>query len=210
MQSKLAAFFIMVPVSALAVAPLSAEAQDAASDRAASRFAGAHVTLEAGLVDNDLRRDGVSIDAAGKHYVNFPAVRVAIGYDIAPANGIVLGVEAGLGTAARRTDERPIGKGRGFGAGQTYDATARLAFAPSQSLLLYGRGGYRWMRSEREDAGKAPGVATRKHTDGGMTYGAGIEYAMSRSVALRAEYMRTNFAKDLKQNRLSLGATLRF
>lgn len=163
------------------------------------------------MVDNRVRQPGTPSTGGRKHHADFAAVRGAIGYDIAPVNGLILGVEAGAGTAGRTFGQASLRGGRyGFNPGLAYDATARIGIAPVSNLMFYGRAGYRWMRNQREITGQTMGNDTTKRTDRGFTYGAGIEYALSERFSLRAEFNRTNFDRNLTQNRVAAGASLRF
>jgi outer membrane immunogenic protein len=66
-------------------------------------------------------------------------------------------------------------------------------------------------RQHREGSiGQTLGNFSRKVTEKGFTYGGGAEYAVSSAVSLRAEFNRTNFSRDLRQNKISLGAAFRF
>ncbi|WEK00145.1 MAG: outer membrane beta-barrel protein [Candidatus Sphingomonas phytovorans] len=199
---------LVILLAGASVLSVPARAQDAES---ISRFAGAHVTIEGGIVDNHVRQPGAPSTSGMKHYANFAAVRGAIGYDIAPVNGLIVGVEAGIGTTGRSFNQASIAGGRyRFKPGLTYDVTARIGLVPVANVMLYGRAGYRRMRNEREISGQVAGNGITKRKDGGFTYGGGIEYAVSREFSLRAEVNRTKFDKNMRQNRISVGGSLRF
>ncbi|QTD57469.1 outer membrane protein [Parasphingorhabdus cellanae] len=97
--------------------------------------------------------------------------------------------------------------------GLTYDATARIGFLPSPNFLVYGRGGYRWLQTKQSVGSmkdNKPVTTTTKVTEKGFTYGGGAEFAVSENFRLRAEFNRTNFSKNFKQNKFSVGATVSF
>ncbi|WP_160296813.1 outer membrane protein [Sphingomonas sp. ERG5] len=208
--------FPLLVVAALAL-PIAAQAQDRSAQGASrtqgepSPFAGTHATVEIGRNDTKVRQDGAPASKPFEHKAGLAKLRGAVGYDAALGSNFLVGAEAGIGTGGRSFKQRSLAGGTyRFRPGLTYDLTARAGVMPVKNLLIYGRGGYRWMRSKEEITGQTTGNGVYKQTDGGWTYGAGVELALSSSFSLRGEYNRTNFDKNLRQNRLSLGGSFRF
>ncbi|NJS13312.1 MAG: porin family protein [Sphingopyxis sp.] len=137
--------------------------------------------------------------------------RVHAGYDIVLGDVALFGVEAGVGTGGR-TVVQPSLAGGSFSVnpGLTYDVTARAGLALGGRVALYGRGGYRWLRTEQSISGQAANNSQRTATERGFTYGGGIEFALTDNIALRGEYNQTRFSSDLRQSKVSVGATIRF
>jgi outer membrane immunogenic protein len=194
--------------AALLALPSIAQAQDEGS----APFTGFHVGIDANRTDTEVKQDGAPKARKGVNRVSYSVIRLSAGYDAAIAPGVILGVETGVGVNKARRITQPSLAGGVFRYQPRigYDATARIGFTPSSKLLIYGRGGYRWLRGDRQISGQVIGNSRIKRTDGGITYGAGIEYAVSPSFGLRTEFNRTNYSRNLTQNIVSVGAQIRF
>jgi opacity protein-like surface antigen len=165
---------------------------------------GANLSWDRLSVDRDVTGVTPRIDA-GKGGIG---ARGFIGYDVA-LGPVVLGAEAGIGIGGR-TARQDVTKGSyGVDPGLNWDLSARAGVAVDPSVLLYGRVGYRWQRTATS---LVQGTATtrRTTTEDGLSFGGGAEFAVTEGVAVRAEYMRTNFGEGLKGNQFRLGAVLRF
>jgi outer membrane immunogenic protein len=190
-------------ITALLVAPIAAQAQDA--DR--SPLAGAHVGIDVVRDSLEANQPTSSRDANRKGFGG----RVNVGYDAVIGNIALIGAEIGIGTGGRTVDQASLAGGRyKVDPNLTYDATARLGIAPGGGFALYGRAGYRWLKTEQSVTGQTLGNFSRKVTEKGFTYGGGAEYAVSPNFSLRAEFNHTKFSRDLRQNKISLGAAFRF
>lgn len=131
-----------------------------------------------------------------------------IGYDAA-VGPVVIGAEAGIGIGGR-TAQQAVANGRyGVDPGFNWDLSARAGVAVDPSFLLYGRAGYRWQRTATSLV-QGTTATRRTTTEDGLTFGGGAEYAVSESVAVRGEYMRTNFGDGLNGNQFRLGVSFRF
>jgi outer membrane immunogenic protein len=190
-------------LAAALISPVAAYAQDAER----SPLAGPHIgvdlyrdTLEANQPSSTVRTKRKGIGG-----------RANIGYDALIGETLLIGGEVGLGSGARTVDQASLAGGRfRVNPGITYDVTGRVGIAPGGQFALYGRAGYRWLRTEQSVIGQTTGNFSRKVTEKGFTYGGGVEYAMSDNFSLRAEYNRTKFSPDLRQNKISVGAAIRF
>lgn len=187
----------------LLLTPLTAHAQD----QEPSDLSGFHIGVD---VSRDSLRANQPTSTRQQSRQGIGG-RANVGYDAVIGNVVLVGAEIGVGTGGRTVDQASLAGGRYLvNPGLTYDATARLGIAPGGSFALYGRAGYRWLRTDQSVTGQTTGNATRKVTERGFTYGAGIEYAASKNFSLRAEYNRTKFNDNLRQNKISIGAAVRF
>jgi outer membrane immunogenic protein len=186
----------MIPALALSIAlfPGAAFAQD--GDR--SPLAGPHIGVD-GVYDSlEANQPNGTREATRRGF----GARAHVGYDAVLGDVVLVGVEAGIGTGGRTVTQPSLAGGRySVNPGLTYDVTARLGVAP---------GGYRWLRTEQSIAGQTTGNFRRDVTERGFTYGGGVEYALTDSISLRAEYDRTRFSRDLRQSKVAVGATIRF
>lgn len=190
-------------LAALATVPTTAFAQDAERNPLEGFKLGIDVTRDA----NQIRQTGGTLDAKR----NGIGVRGFAGYDAAIGRMAIVGAEVGVGTGGRTSDQLSIGGGRyRVDPGLTYDVTARAGLVPTTGLLIYGRTGYRWLRTTQTITGQATGNGSTKVTEKGFTYGGGLEYALNPNLSLRAEFNRTNYDRTFKQNKVSVGAAIRF
>ncbi len=190
-------------VAAALLAPVAAHAQEAER----SSIAGPHIGVEVVRDSLEANQPTSTRDADRKGFGG----RINVGYDAVVGNIVLVGAEIGIGTGGRTVDQASLAGGRyRVNPSLTYDATARLGIAPGGGFALYGRAGYRWLRTDQSVTGQALGNFSRKVTEKGFTYGGGLEYAVSPNLSLRAEYNRTKYSRDLRQNKISIGAAIRF
>jgi outer membrane immunogenic protein len=196
---------IVTGMAALALlAPVIAQAGE--GDR--NPLSGAKVGVEVTRDANQIRQAGGTLDANRNGF----GLRGFAGYDMAIGNVAIIGGEIGIGKGGRTSDQASLIAGGRYRVdpGITYDATARIGFMPVENLMVYGRGGYRWLETKRVISGQATGNGTTKVTEKGFTYGGGLEYAVTPNIGLRAEFNRTNYDRNFKQNKVSVGANFRF
>jgi outer membrane immunogenic protein len=178
-----------------------------AEDGERSPLAGAHIGVDVVRDSLKANQPTSSSDADRQGFGG----RVNVGYDAVIGNIALIGAEIGIGKAGRTVDQASLAGGRYIvDPGLTYDATARLGIAPGGQFALYGRAGYRWLRTEQSVTGQTLGNFSRKVTEKGFTYGGGAEFAVSENFSLRAEFNRTNLSPDLRENAISMGAAIRF
>lgn len=189
--------------AALLFSPAAVVAQDDEN-----RLNGPHIGIEAVRDSNEASQPISTREASRKGYGG----RAHVGYDAVLGNVILAGVEIGAGIGGKTVDQASlVTPGRyKVDPGLSYDATARLGISPVNGLALYGRAGYRWLKTEQSVTGQTTGNFTRKETEKGFTYGGGIEYAATENFSLRAEFNRTKYSDDLRQNKISVGASIRF
>jgi outer membrane immunogenic protein len=196
---------IVTGMAALALlAPVIAQAGEGDRNPLSGPKVGVEVTRDA----NQIRQVGGTLDANR----NGIGVRGFAGYDMAIGNVAIIGGEIGIGKGGRTSDQASLLAGGRYRVdpGITYDATARIGFIPVDNLMVYGRGGYRWLETKRVISGQATGNGTTKVTEKGFTFGGGLEYAVTPNIGLRAEFNRTNYDRNFKQNKVSIGANFRF
>ena len=155
---------------------------------------------------------GAALGSVGGANLSGPAGGVHLGYNL-QSGGLVGGAEADAIFGGVDTGS--------FGSGsfsQNFLSSARAkagyAFGP---MLAYGTIGWGFSTTAYEDAS---GTAN-KTIDGGV-FGAGLEYALTRSVSIRGQYLYYDFGKatyvtplsvkslTTSTNFLSVGATLHF
>jgi outer membrane immunogenic protein len=185
-------------IAALLITPVAAHAQDGDENR----LQGPHVGVEIfrnSLEANEARKKGFG-------------GRVHAGYDAVLGNFVLVGAEIGAALGGKTVDQASLVTPGRFKVdpGLSYDATARLGITPTNGLAVYGRAGYRWLRTEQSVTGQAANNFTRKVTEKGFTYGGGVEYAATDNLSFRVEYDRTKFSDNLRQSKISLGASIRF
>lgn len=198
----------MKPTLALVALTLAASPTlAAASDGDRNPLAGPKLGLEV-IRDSNQTRQAITLPNGNR---NGMGVRAFAGYDAALGKAIIVGSEIGIGKGGRTTDQPSLVGGRyRVDPGLTFDVTWRAGIVPTTGLIIYGRGGYRWLQVKRSIVGQTTGNGDTRLTEKGFTYGGGIEYAVTPNVALRTEFNRTDYDRNFKQNRVSVGASFRF
>ncbi|WP_324113217.1 outer membrane beta-barrel protein [Caulobacter sp.] len=138
--------------------------------------------------------------------------RAHVGYDVALGDGLLLGVEGGVGGGGKTLATRTAAGEYSLKPGFSYDASARVGIMPSTSVLLYGRAGYQWLKTTEKISFAGGGLAPLKHkeTQSGILYGFGAEYAATNALSLRAEIDQASFGHGVKAAQVQLGGALRF
>lgn len=190
----------------LMLVPAIAQAQDDAET-----FTGVKVGAEVSRIRETLRSDPGNVGATAKNTRNGIGYRGYLGYDL-QLGSFVIGAEAGIGGGGRSLRQSGARGNYVLDPGLSYDVSARAGFVPVEGLLVYGRAGYRWQRSERRTipTGASAASLTTKQTERAVTYGAGAELLVDKHFSVRAEYNRTPYDRNLRANAFSLGAAYRF
>ena len=186
------------------VSPVAANAQDADDNR----LQGPHIGIEAVRDSNEASQATSTREASRKGYGS----RVHAGYDAVLGNVVLVGAEIGVGLGGKTIDQASLVTPGRFKVdpGLSYDATGRIGITPTDGLAFYGRAGYRWLKTEQSVTGQTTGNFSRKETEKGFTYGGGMEFAATEYLSLRAEFNHTKYSDDLRQNKMSIGASIRF
>jgi len=175
-------------------------------------FTGPKVGIEAGYDFNNASQILPGTTIRTREAAGGPSVRGFFGYDTAIGKSMVLGAEAGIGAGGHESTMPFTGGSYSLSPRISYDLTGRVGFVATPGLLLYGRAGVRWLKSQRETISTFPAqaIGERNQTNSGLTYGVGAEYALSRKVSLRGEFNHTRYDRDLNQNKISIGAAYHF
>lgn len=194
----------LIALAAAATFPAAAMAQSAERP-----FTGAHVGVEASLDRLSVRNNPGQIGSTMRAKRDGVGYRIHAGYDV-DLGGPVIGVEAGIGGGGRTVIQTGTTGRYSVDPGTRYDMSARAGIALGGAALIYGRGGYEWLKTDRTVAPNGSAGVTTGRTERGFLYGGGVEVAVTRNFSLRAEYDRANLSRDLRQSRISLGASVRF
>ncbi|MGD9802196.1 MAG: outer membrane protein [Hyphomicrobiaceae bacterium] len=102
----------------------------------------------------------------------------------------VFGIEADVGTGDFGTSDDNVGLRSSLNA--MGSMRARYGYLLTPALLIYGTGGVAWADMDF----KVLGDSSQSETFFGYQYGGGAELAVSEHVALRLEYIYTNFDSE--------------
>lgn len=100
-------------------------------------------------------------------------------------------------------------------ADRTVGVAARYGFAFDDILLLYGRLGWTRSRFDLAATGGGIDISAVAKLDG-LAFGGGLEWAATKHISLRAEYVRINYESaldgllDVSRNTYRGGVALRF
>lgn len=135
-----------------------------------------------------------------------------VGYDLRLGDSFVIGAEGGLGRGGRSLSMKGDVADYSLKPGWNYDVSGRVGVLPTSNIMVYGRGGYSWLRvDEKIDFRDVKRLdiessGTRK----GLLLGAGVEAAVTSGITARAEYNQTNYGDGLKASKVQLGLSLGF
>lgn len=129
-----------------------------------------------------------------------------IGYNFAPAPGLLIGAEADLGIMDISADAKEVYDGHiyktQFGTfWGTLRARAGVLFGRA---LIYGTGGIAFMETDEVSIGNTPGeTAINDDLRSGWVVGGGLEYALMPGVTSKIEYLHMDFGtyEGLSDNR---------
>lgn len=135
-----------------------------------------------------------------------------VGYD-AQFDNLIIGVEAEFQPDGRALTADVAGVGSiEVESSWSANFSTRAGITVTPNLLAYGRLGYRLNRYKAKidaSGGSIPVIKARSNGNG-IVYGGGLEYAVNKSVSIRAEYRETDFSILLNSSQFLVGASLRF
>ncbi|MBB4096801.1 outer membrane beta-barrel protein [Sphingomonas kyeonggiensis] len=171
-------------------------------------FTGPHVAISGGWNQNQDKKvlTGTSKDSRSRGGI---AVRGAAGYDIGIGRMAIVGGEVGIATGGRDVVTRRGTSSYRTDPRLTLDATARVGIKPVDNVLLFGKAGWA-MQNVRTRLATTTGSLSSKSTEHGFLWGAGAELAVTRNVALRADFDRVSFNDHYRRNRVLAGVNVRF
>jgi len=111
-----------------------------------------------------------------------------IGYNM--MGPLYMGLEGGLGMNGGTTKISDGTTELGLKAKFAFDLSGRLGFTVSDNVLIYGLGGYTSTKF-----GTQGFTTDQSESLSGYRYGAGFEYGIMEDMALRVEYVRTEYSK---------------
>lgn len=197
-----------IPAAVMAIAVAApATAQD-------GPFAGGRVEVLAGY---DNVQDGGDGDSEGREGFGYGG---RIGYDFQRGN-IVYGIDGELTdstTKARSYNALTAGDRFSVEAGRDFYVGGRLGYVISPQAMIYGKGGYTNARFESryQATTTSENELVDKTNLGGFRLGAGLEYKLTPTSFVTAEYRYSHYGNldgydiDLDRHQLMAGVGIRF
>jgi outer membrane immunogenic protein len=163
----------------------------AAAPAMAQDFTGPKVEARVGF-------DHLNIDAA-KGHVNADGVTygVAVGYDVQVLPHVITGVEVALDTSSADGSIKAVGAAN---AKRDIEASARLGYALGP-VLVYGKLGY---------SNQMIGWNGKNIVAGGLRYGGGAEFALTKHLYVKGEYRTTKYDAATTSHQGLVAVGLRF
>lgn len=178
---------------------------------------------------NDHPFDGprIGVEVAYEDYganVDGETIAAVAGWDLAVGEKAVIGIEARYNlhdVESSQTSRTPAGFNQtaDVAIDENWGVAARVGVAVTDNLLLFGQGGYEHLdiaafRTVRADACVPPTGCVISRTDFSLsddmwTIGAGLEWAATENIRLRAQYTYGE-SDSYDRNRLSLAAAFQF
>lgn len=190
----------LVLAAAAACFPAAAFAQDDASE---TYFSGPFIGVQAGWGQRQVKGIGIDKQRSGVDYGAFA------GYDLRLGQSIVAGAQAAIGDGGKTLSQTIPGVGaNGVEPGWNWTVTGRAGVLVTRTILAYGRVGYGRERV-RSFFPSAAGISDNEWLDGAV-FGGGVEYALNRSLSVRAEYRYSDFDRDYNTQQLLAGVSFRF
>lgn len=200
-----------IPAAVLAVAAAPAVAQDGPAN---GSFEGARVEVLAGY---DNIQDGGDGDSEGREGFAYGG---RIGYDFQRGN-LLYGIDGELTdstTKVRSYNSVVAGDRFSVEAGRDLYVGGRLGYVISPQALIYGKAGYTNARIESryQPTTTSESELVDKTNLGGFRLGAGLEYKLTPSSFVTAEYRYSHYGEidgyeiDLDRHQLMAGLGIRF
>lgn len=171
----------------------------------AETFSGPYVGVQIGLDNYEIQGEDVFADGDEYDGLSGNGVEGGIyaGYDYSLGNTFV-GVEVSADLSDAKMSYNDTIDEATISAEETYGASARFGAMLNGSTALYGRAG--WANTKFKASINDVSASDR---DDALVLGAGIETRVGAG-SLRVEYVRTDYADEVKNNRVALGYGFRF
>lgn len=171
----------------------------------AETFAGPYIGVQVGLDNYEIQGEDVFV--AGDEFDGLSGNGIEggvyAGYDYSLGNTFV-GVEVSADLTGAKLIYDDTADSATISAEETFGASARFGAMLNDSTALYGRAG--WAKTKFEASVNG---ATESDRDDALVLGAGLETRVGAG-SLRVEYVRTDYADEVKNNRVALGYGFRF
>jgi outer membrane immunogenic protein len=190
---------------------IAAAALGLASTAQAAEFTGPRVELRTGW-------DRISVD--GLRSTNPAAANVdanedgiayglALGYDHALSDRVIVGVEAGVDLFDNEFSGTVGTVSYDVEAKRDIEVAARLGTKVSDNVLLYGKVGYSNARVKSRLTSGTTTIVDSENGDG-VRLGGGLEVALNDRVYAKAEYRYTDYEAGVSRNQVLTGIGFRF
>jgi outer membrane immunogenic protein len=182
-----------------ATAGLQAHSQNRARTEGTAGFLALPNTIRPDF--QDLRHDDGWQGSAVAGY-NFSSGKIVYGVEGDFTIGNVKGSSSFVGAPIPGLAPQGLTTNINSRLGNRASLRARLGYAPAEALLIYGTGGLAIGDTRASAAvlvNGAPGVGwfgEAENTQAGYVIGGGLEYKLSKTIGLRAEYLFTDFGKQ--------------
>ena len=171
----------------------------------AETFSGPYVGVQVGLDNYEIQ--GEDVFATGDEYDGLSGNGIQggvyAGYDYSLGNTFV-GVEVSADLSDAKMSYNDTIDEATISTEETFGASARFGAMLNDSTALSGRAG--WAQTKFEAAINEVSASER---DDALVLGAGIETRVGAG-SLRVEYVRADYADEVKNNRVALGYGFRF
>lgn len=192
---------ILIATAALGLAS-TAQAADFTGPRVELRTGWDRLSVE-GLPSANPATANIDADEDGVAY------GLALGYDHAIGDSVIVGVEAGVDFFDNEVSGT-IGTTRyDVDAKRDLDVAARIGTKLTDNVLLYGKVGYSNARVKSRFTTGATTLVDSENLDG-VRVGGGLEVALNDRVYAKAEYRYTDYEAGISRNQVLTGIGFRF
>jgi outer membrane immunogenic protein len=197
--------FLLVAASALALSA-TAQAADFTGPRVEARVGWDRLSID-GIRSSSPATASLEGDDDGVTY------GVALGYDQAIGERVIVGVEAAVDLSEAGFSGRAGNVGYDIDAKRDIEAAVRLGTKLVDNVLLYGKVGYTNARvRSRVMIGGTTGTTTFVESENGdgVRVGGGLEVALTDQFFAKAEYRYSDYEADVSRNQVLTGVGFRF
>jgi outer membrane immunogenic protein len=148
-------------------------------------FNGLYIGAEAGVDKDAVNVNGSGVRVGSNSNFGYGAI---VGLDLKVLPNIVVGAE---GDVSLGSNDFNFSNGVTIFDGKskrTFGLTGRVGYLLGGRFLVYGRAGYENAAFRFSDS-----LSTSKHNFDGFKYGGGVEVGLLANLAVRLEYVHTNF-----------------